>query len=77
MQDDPSELDKLQGAYKAAVEEWIVAIRQEEELASVHHSVAEIDKWESAHFKEDEVRDKVLGLKKKYEDLLRKEIFDF
>lgn len=77
MQDDTSELDKLQGAYKAAVEEWIAAIRQEEELASVHHSVAEVDKWEAAHFKEDEVREKVLGLKKKYEDLLRKELFDF
>ena len=40
-------LDKLQSAYKAAVEEWIVAIKQEEELASVNHSVAEVDTWES------------------------------
>jgi hypothetical protein len=77
MQDDTSELDRLQGAYKAAVEEWMAAIRQEEELASVHHSVAEVDKWELAHFREDEVRNKVLGLKKRYEDLLRKELFGF
>ena len=54
-----SELDRMQNAYKAAVEEWITAIRQEEALASVTHSVAEIDKWEQAHLKEDEIRSKV------------------
>ena len=75
MPDKTSELDSLQSAYKAAVEEWVTAIRQEEALASVNHSVAEVDKWEAAHFKEDEVRDKVLDLKKKYEDALREEFF--
>ncbi|TIV88624.1 MAG: hypothetical protein E5V93_00810 [Mesorhizobium sp.] len=75
MQTDVSDLDQLQSAYKAAVEDWIAAIREEEELASVNHSIAEIDKWEAAHFKEDEVRDRVLELKKQYEDALRKEQF--
>ncbi|RUX21395.1 hypothetical protein EOA23_26195 [Mesorhizobium sp. M2A.F.Ca.ET.042.01.1.1] len=77
MQTDVSDLDQLQSAYKAAVEDWIAAIREEEELASVNHSIAEIDKWEAAHFKEDEVRDRVLELKKQYEDALRKEQFGF
>ncbi|AZO37869.1 hypothetical protein EOA27_13480 [Mesorhizobium sp. M2A.F.Ca.ET.037.01.1.1] len=77
MQTDVSDLDQLQSAYKAAVEDWIAAIREEEELASVNHSIAEIDKWEAAHFKEDEVRDRVLELKKKYEDALRKDQFGF
>jgi S-adenosylmethionine hydrolase len=44
------ELDELQANYKAAVEAWIAAIRKEEELVSVNHSVAEVDKWEQAHF---------------------------
>jgi hypothetical protein len=35
MQSGTVELDPLQNAYKAAVEEWIAAIRQEEALASV------------------------------------------
>jgi len=74
---ETSGLDQPQGAYRAAVEEWITAIRQEKELASVNHSVAEIDKWEAAHFNEDELRGKVLELKKKYEDALRKEQFGF
>jgi hypothetical protein len=41
MQNESLELDQLQVAYKAAVEEWITAIRQEEALASVNHSVSE------------------------------------
>lgn len=77
MQADTSNLDQLQSAYKAAIEEWIGAIREEEDLASVNHSVAEIDKWEAAHFKEDEIRCKVLEAKKKYEDALRQEQFGF
>ena len=48
------ELDELQATYKAAVEAWISAIRNEEALASVNHTVAEVDQWERAHFKEDE-----------------------
>jgi hypothetical protein len=48
MSGDTSELDQMQSAYKAAVEEWIAAIRQEEALASVNHSLAEVDKWEHA-----------------------------
>ena len=43
MQNDTSELDQMQTAYKAAIEEWIMAIKQEEALASVNHSVAEVD----------------------------------
>jgi hypothetical protein len=77
MPDDTLELDRLQAAYRAAVEEWVGAIRHEEELASVEHSVAELDLWEKAHDREDEFRDKVLAAKKKYEDGLRAKFFGF
>ncbi len=77
MQDEDLDLDRLQGAYKAAVEEWIAAIRHEEELASVNHAVAEIDQWEQAHMQEDEVRNKVLAAKKDYEGALRQKHFGF
>jgi len=72
-----SELDRMQADYKAAVEEWIVAIRREEALASVNHSVAEVDAWEAAHFREDEIRRRVKAAKKSYEDALRQKFFDF
>ncbi len=74
---DTSDLDQMQNAYKAAVEEWIAAIKQEEVLASVNHSVAEIDKWEGAHFREDEIRSKVKVAKKRYENALREKFFGF
>ncbi len=75
--DDTSKLDEIQNAYKAAVEKWIAAIREEEALASVNHSVAEVDKWEAAHFKEDGVRQQVKAAKKEYEDALRQKFFGF
>ena len=72
-----SQLDQMQSSYKAAVEEWIAAIRQEEALASVDHSVAAVDKWENAGFREEEARRRAKTAKKLYEDALRKEDFDF
>jgi hypothetical protein len=77
MQDDFAMLDQMQSAYKAAVEEWLAAIRAEEELASVNHSIADIDRWEGAHFREEELRTKVKAAKKQYEDALRKKFFGF
>ena len=67
----------MQAAYKAAVEGWIAAIRQEEALASVNHSVAEVDKWEGAHFAEDKIRKKVKAAKEKYENALNEKFFGF
>jgi len=66
MEVEIAELDELQAAYKAVVEEWIVAIRREEALASVNHTVAELDQWERAHFDEDAARNKVLAAKRRY-----------
>ncbi len=71
------ELDVLQSNYKAAVESWIAAIRKEEGLASGNHDVAELDKWEGAHFEEDEKRNAVKDAKEKYEDALREKFFGF
>jgi hypothetical protein len=77
MSGEHPELDELQVNYRDAVEAWIAAIREEEALASVPHSVAEVDKWEQAHFDEDEMRSKVKAAKAKYEDALREKFFGF
>lgn len=76
-QDEIAELDRMQNAYKAVVEEWIAAIREEEALASVNHSVAEVDQWEAANFKEQEMRSRVKAAKKEYEAALRRKFFHF
>ena len=75
MPNNALDLDQMQTAYKVAVEEWIAAIKQEEALASVNHSIAEVDRWEQAHFKEDDIRSKVKAAKKRYEDALREKFF--
>jgi hypothetical protein len=77
MSDEYPELDELQANYRNAVDAWIVAIRKEEALASVNHTVAEVDQWEQAHFEEDEMRSNVKAAKAKYEDALREKFFGF
>ncbi|MFY9937953.1 MAG: hypothetical protein WAK33_13830 [Silvibacterium sp.] len=77
MKMEDSELDQKQNAYKAAVEAWIAGIKEEEALASGDHSVAEIDRWEEADFREEALRKKVKAAKKEYEDALRLKFFDF
>jgi len=77
MSSEHPELDELQTAYRNAVEDWIVAIRKEEALASVTHDVAEVDSWEQAHFEEDDKRNIVKSAKEKYEDALRAKFFGF
>ncbi len=77
MSGEHPELDEMQANYKAAVEAWIASIRKEEMLASVDHSVAEVDQWEQAHFEEDEKRSIVKQAKEKYEDALRAKFFGF
>jgi hypothetical protein len=76
MDADDAELDRLQAAYKAAVDSWVTAIRAEEALASVHHSVAEVDIWENAHFLAEEARGRVEAAKAAYEAGLRAQLFD-
>jgi len=73
-----SELDELQANYKAAVEDWIAAIRHEEALASIaDHSVADIDAWEEADAAEDEAREHAKEAKQTYEEALREKFFHF
>jgi hypothetical protein len=72
-----SDLDKMQAAYKEAVDAWVSAIREEEALASVNHSETEIDLWEAADFREEDAREKAKEAKKNYEDALREKFFKF
>ena len=78
MSSEHPDLDDLQAAYKTAVEAWIISIREEEALlGSASHSVAEIDQWENAGFREDEMRKVAKEAKAKYEDALREKFFGF
>ncbi len=74
---DIPELDQMQSNYKTAVDEWVTAIRQEEALASVNHTVAQVDQWELAGDREEEARNKAKAAKTAYESALRQEFYHF
>ena len=71
-----AELDRLQEAYKSAVDVWVAAIHYEAALASVNHTVAEVDQWEHAAAREEEARKRVKAAKVAYESALRQEFFN-
>jgi hypothetical protein len=77
MQSAEAEIDRMQKAYLVAVDEWIAAIRAEEALVSASPSLAEVDRWEQAHFREEEVRNKAKAAKKDYEAAVRSKFFGF
>lgn len=72
-----AELDRLQAAYRLAVGEWIIAIRDEEALVSVDHTLVEVDQWENAGFRQKEAANKANTAKEEYEDALRQKFFGF
>jgi len=67
-----SNLDPLRLAYKRAVDEWVDTIRAEESLASEDHSMVAMEKWDDAHFKEQEAQAKAKRARDAYKDELRK-----
>jgi hypothetical protein len=70
-------LTKWRAVTKWLFEDWIAAVRKEEALASVNHSVAEVDQWENAGFQEEELRNKAKAAKEAYKAALRQELYDF
>jgi hypothetical protein len=75
---EDDELDTKLAAYRSAVETWIAAIRDEEALAaSANQSMAEIDEWEQAHFREDIARQVAREAKFAYESALRESSLAF
>jgi hypothetical protein len=68
---DISTLDQLRLAYKTAVDQWVIAIRAEENLATPDHSEAAWEKWDEAGFAEEDARGKAKEARDGYKDALR------
>jgi len=73
---EPSDLDLLQQGYKAAVDRWVAAIREEEALAKPDHSIVAWELWEQAGFKAQEAQDQATVAKEAYKAGLRKLDYD-
>ncbi len=67
-----SSLSELRLAYKKAVDDWVLAIRAEEALATTDHSMTAMELWDEAHFKEDDLRARATEARDAYKDALRK-----
>jgi hypothetical protein len=66
-----ADLDQLRLAYKKATDEWVAAIRAEESLATPDHSMTAWEKWDEAHFKEQDAHAKYSKALEAYKDGLR------
>jgi hypothetical protein len=65
------DLDQLRLDYKKAVDEWVASIRAEEALATPNHSMTAMEKWDAAHFREQDAHAKVTEARDAYKDGLR------
>jgi hypothetical protein len=68
---DP-ELDELREAYKQATDQWVVAIRAAESLATPDHSMVAMEHWDQAEFREKEAQERVEIARDQYKDALRR-----
>jgi hypothetical protein len=66
-----TELDQLRVSYKAAVDEWVDAIRAEEALATPDNSMIAMEHWDAAHFKEHDAHTRATEAREAYKDALR------
>lgn len=69
---DNPELDQLRTIYKRAVDDWVNTIRDEEALATEDHSMVAMEKWDDAHFREQDAAAKATQARNSYKDELRK-----
>jgi hypothetical protein len=68
---DSSNLDQLRVAYKQAVDQWVVAIRAEEALATPDHSEVAWEHWDEAGFAVEDLKSKAKEARDAYKDALR------
>jgi hypothetical protein len=66
-----ADLDQLRLVYKQAVDNWVNAIRAEEALATPDHSMVAMEKWDDAHFQEQDAQKKAKQARDAYKDGLR------
>lgn len=74
---DTPNLDQLRLDYKKATDDWVLAIREEEALATEDHSEVAMARWDAALIKEQSLMIKAKHARDHYKDGLRKVNFGF
>jgi hypothetical protein len=70
-------LDELRVAYKNAVDKWVDAIRAEEALATPDHSETATERWDVAHFREQDAQTNAMNARDAYKEALRQVNYGF
>jgi hypothetical protein len=68
---EKQDLDQLRDTYKKTVDAWVDAIRAEESLATPDHSMIAMEKWDAAHFREQDAQQQATEAREAYKDALR------
>jgi hypothetical protein len=71
------DLDQLRDTYKQAVDNWVEAIRAEENLATPNHSETAMERWDAAGFREQDAQTEAKKCRDAYKDGLRKVNYGF
>ena len=74
---DDAELHRIRETYKEMVEKWIAAIRLEEAFATPDHSIRAWDRWDQAHFAEEDARKEASAARERYVAGLREIDYGF
>lgn len=72
-----ADIEPLRLAYKKAIDEWVAAIRAEEALATPDHSMVAWEKWDAAHFTEQDAQTNATAARDAYKDALREANYGF
>lgn len=71
------DFDHLLKTYREAVDRWVDAIRSEEALANVDHSLQEWEKWDAAGFALHDAEAAAKKARDAYKNALRKKNYGF
>jgi hypothetical protein len=71
------DFDHLLHSYKAAVDEWVDAIKAEEALANEDHSMIEMEKWDAAALVARDAENAAKKARDHYRNALRKKNYGF
>ena len=71
------DFDHLLKTYKAAVDRWVDAIRNEENLATEDHSMVAMEHWDDAGFRLHDAELEAKKARDAYKNALRKKNYGF
>jgi hypothetical protein len=74
---EDTNFDQLLSDYRRAIDNWVNALRGEEDLANDDHSMVEMEKWDAAGFTAHDAEAVAKKARDRYKNALRKKNYGF